>query len=115
MTKTEFYQRKSVVETEWWLNAEWLPDLVWARLRVFDDGTADACLQEGVTIYGFENRENASYLLATDDLTRFRDWKEEDVREHGLTLAEIVPPTWVDTPDQDFVYAGTYPKPPWVS
>lgn len=38
MTKADFYKNKSVIETEWWLNVESLPDLVWAspcaQLRV---------------------------------------------------------------------------------
>ena len=109
MTKAEFYNGKAVIETEWWLNAEWLPELVRGRVRVFNDGTADACLAEGVTVYGFENREYAGHFLSQDDLSRFSAWSEEDVQDHGLTPAEIEPPTWVDPPDQEFVYAGTYP------
>ena len=113
MTKADFYKNKSLIATEWWLNAESLPDLVWARLRVFSDGTADACFVEGVTLYGFENREHAANLLATDDLSRFSDWggEEEEEEEYGISLAEIGPPTWVDPSDQDFVYSGTYPAP----
>jgi hypothetical protein len=108
MTKTEFYQGKSLVETEWWLNREWLPELVWGRLRVFDDGTADACFAEGVTLYGFENRDHAGRLLSQDDLSRFSDWGEAEEQEYGIRLAEIEPPTWVDAPDQDFIYVGSY-------
>ena len=115
MTKSDFYRDKSVSETEWWLNDQCLPDFVWARLRVFNDGTADACLAEGVTLYGFDNRENAANLLATDDLTRFADWDEEEEEAFEISLAEIQPPNWVDPPDQDFVYAGTHPAPPWGS
>lgn len=111
MTKAEFYKNKSVAETEWWLNAESLPDLVWARLRVFSDGTADACFAEGVTLYGFENRAHAANLLATDDFSRFSDWGEEEEDEFGISLAKIELPHWVDSPDQDFVYTGTYPAP----
>lgn len=111
MTKSEFYKDKSVIETEWWLNAEALPDLVWARLRVFDDGTADACFSEGMTLYGFENRDYAANLLATDDLVRFGEWGEEEVEEFGIRLAEIEIPHWADPPDQVFVYAGKYPAP----
>lgn len=111
MTKADFYKNKSVIETEWWLNVESLPDLVWGRLRVFSDGTADACFAEGVTLYGFENREHAANLLATDDLARFSNWGEEEEEEYGISLAEIQPPNWVDTPDQDFEYSGSYPAP----
>lgn len=100
-----------MAETEWWLNTEWLPEHVWGRVRVFDDGTADACFKEGVTVYGFENRESAGYFLAQDDLSRFSDWGEAEEREFGIRLAEITPPTWIDPPDQDFVYVGTYARP----
>ena len=111
MTKADFYQNRSVSETEWWLNLEALPDLVWARVRVFSDGTADACFAEGVTLYGFENRRHAANLLATDDLSRFGDLGQDEEEDFGISLAEIEPPTWVDPPDQDFVYTGTYPAP----
>lgn len=109
MTKTEFYKGKTLAETEWWLNVESLPDLVWGRLRVFSDGTADACFAEGVAVYGFENREHAGRLLAQDDLAPFTDLGGEEEEEFGITLSEIEPPTWAESPDQDFVYAGTYP------
>ncbi len=111
MAKSGFYDGQSVTETEWWLNTEWLPELVWGRPRVFDDGSADACFSEGVTLYGFENRYYAGSFLAQDDLSRLSDWGEEEEREYGIRLAEIQPPTWVDRLDQDFVCAGTYPPP----
>ena len=111
MTKADFYANKSLVETEWWLNLEALPDLVWARLRVFSDGTADACFARGVTLYGFENRRHAANLLATDDLSPLSDLGEDEEEEFGIRLADIEPPAWVDPPDQDFVYTGTYPAP----
>jgi hypothetical protein len=107
LTKTEFYNGKWLAETEWWLNPEWLPELVWGRLRVFNDGTADACFAEGVTLYAFENRENAGRLLAQDDLSRFSDLGEAEEEEFGIRLAEIEPPTWADPAEQDFVYVGS--------
>lgn len=112
MTKTEFYSGKTVAETEWWLNVEWLPELVWGRLRVFNDGSADACFAEGVTVYGFENREHAGRFLAQDDLAPFSGLGGEDEEEFGITLAEIQTPTWEDSPEQDFMYLGTHPRAP---
>ena len=91
MTKADFYKNKSVIETEWWLNVESFPELVWGRLRVYSDGTADACFAEGVTLYGFENREHAANLLATDDLSNFSSWgdeeEEEGRKEQGASAA----------------------------
>jgi hypothetical protein len=109
MTRSDFYQGKSLAETEWWLGDQ-LPDLVWARLRVYDDGSADACFAEGVTVYGFESREFAGNFLAQDDQIPFGNWTEEEVAKQGLSLSEIQPPNWVDAPDQEFIYTGTYPR-----
>ena len=108
MTKIDFYQGKSVAETEWWVSHRSLPDLVWARLRVFDDGTADACWSEGTRLYGFDNRDYAGYLFSEDEYISSEGWDEEDEADYGVQIAAVSRPVWEDHPDQEFAYLGTY-------
>jgi hypothetical protein len=108
MTKDSFYRGKQVVTIEWWVSDCDLPRLVWARLRVFGDGTADACCEEGGTLFGFNEQPFAGYFLAEDEYRRFACMDEDDEREYGIRLAEIRPPSWSDRPDQPFEYLGTY-------
>jgi hypothetical protein len=109
MTKDEFYRSKAVVSTEWWLDTGWLPDtLSWARLRVFNDGSADACWAEGDRLYGFDDRQFARYFLSEDEYDRFDTMDAEDELEYGIVVATIEPPSWVDRVDQAFEYLGQY-------
>ncbi|NJM74423.1 MAG: hypothetical protein HC852_00115 [Acaryochloridaceae cyanobacterium RU_4_10] len=109
MTKQEFYQNKHITAYEWWLYDCDLPDrLTWARLRVFNDGTADSCFCEGGMLYGFKNRDYASYILSEDEFTRFERMDEEDEQEYGIKLADIQCPIWQEHPEQPFKYLGTY-------
>jgi hypothetical protein len=109
MTKAEFYAGKSIARLEWWLNSCDLPErLVWARLRVFDDGTADACWEEGGRLYGFDAREYAGYFLSEDEYTCFNTMDDADARDWGIRRAVITLPSWHDRLDQSFKYYGTY-------
>jgi hypothetical protein len=108
MTKASFYEGKTVRVTEWWLDECALPALRWARLRVFDDGSADAAWEEGGNLYGFISREYASFFLAEDEHVRFAGLDAMDEAEHKIRLGEISPPTWQDNPEQGFDYLGTY-------
>jgi hypothetical protein len=108
MDKADFYRGKHVVSVEWWLDDGALPSQVWARLRVFSDGTADACWQEGTTLYGFSSRKFAGYFLAEDEYRPFDHLEDEDLREFGLTKSAIAPPLWPDPEEQPFSYKGTY-------
>lgn len=111
MTKADFYRDKAVVAVEWWLCSCSLPGLRWARLRVFGDGTADTCWDEGTTLYGFDGREPAGFFLSEDEYVRFggpSGWDAEDERGTGVTAAEVRVPQWADTPSQPFEYLGTY-------
>ncbi|MBG1270515.1 hypothetical protein [Nostoc sp. WHI] len=109
MTKEEFYWSKHIVAIEWWLHeCDLLDKLTWARLRVFDDGTADSCFDDGGKLYGFENRNSAGYILSEDEYISFEGMDEEDEQEYGIKLAEIYTPVWLDNPDQLFEYLGSY-------
>lgn len=108
MTKAEFYRDKQVASVEWWLDDCALPALTWARLRVFADGTADACFEDGGTLYGFDHPRSAHYFLAEDEYRRLCSMDDEDDREHGVRFAELKPPKWADRSSQEFKYFGTY-------
>ena len=108
MTAADFYRGKTVAAVEWWLHDNDFPALTWARLRVFSDGTADACWAEGTTLYGFDSRGYAGLFLAEDEFVQFGGWDAEDERSYGVRTADIRVPEWVDQLDQAFEYLGTY-------
>ena len=108
MNKIDFYTGKAVKQTEWWLHSCDLPALTWGRLRVFNDGTADCCFEEGGNLYGFENRNYASYILSEDEYIRFETMGKEDEKEYDISLAGITPPEWQGNQEQEFEYLGTY-------
>jgi hypothetical protein len=94
MEKKEFYRGKSIIKIEWYLHDCDLPKLTWGRLRTFDDGTSDSCFEESGKLYGFENRDYASYILSE--------------AESGIRLADIVVPEWSENQEQEFEYLGIY-------
>src|SRR5436853_7477172 len=89
--KQAFYKDKYPIKTEWWLDVSGLPEIRWARLRTFNDKTADACYGEKETIYAFENREYASRMLAEDDYVNFDSIDSEAEREYGITVETMKP------------------------
>ena len=94
---------------EWWLHLTDPPlPLVWARLRVYDDGTADACWEDGGPLYGFEARANASHFLSEDEYVQLANLDEDDELEGPLKRVATAPPTWRDDPDAVFEYLGGY-------
>ena len=108
VARADFYRGKHVVETEWWLHSCDLPTLQWARLRVFNDGTADSCFGPTETLFGFNNRDYAGYILSEDEYIRFNDMDREDESEYDLVLAAIAAPNWLEACEQDFKFLGTY-------
>jgi hypothetical protein len=108
MTKAGFYHGKQLVEVEWWLAGCNLPDLAWARLRVFDDGTADSTFGPREKLYGFENRDYAGCILSEDEYCPLDAFDADDEREYGIKFAELKPPHWEEDQDQPFEYLGTY-------
>jgi len=103
---TSFYTAKRIVSTEWWVSAVSLPELHWARLRVFSDDTADASF-DGRHAVGFSHREYAVYYLSEDDYTPVATLDAEDEAELGRSAATLVPPEWTVEPES-FKYLGTY-------
>ncbi|HTF37550.1 MAG TPA: hypothetical protein VK651_04510 [Blastocatellia bacterium] len=108
MSKVQFYKDKLVAQTEWWLHSCDLPELRWGSLRVFNDGTADSCFEEGGKLYRFENRSYASYILSEDEYVRFETLGKDDEKEYGIQLAGITLPEWQVNQEQEFEYLGIY-------
>lgn len=108
ISKDDFYCDKTVPTVECWLHSCDLPELTWARLRVFNDGTADSCFCESCKLLGFENQDYAGYILSEDEYICFKDMDEEDEREYGIQIKAITPPVWHDYSEQKFEYLGTY-------
>ena len=106
--REDFYHGKTIGEIEWWVSHCTLPELLWARLRVFSDGTADVCFVPDGTLCGFDARHYAEYFLGEDEYTKLASLDTDDEREYGITLASIHPPIWEDMGEQPFHYWGTY-------
>jgi len=108
-SKTAFYGGKGVRKVLWYLHDCDLPEeLHWARLRIFEDGSADATFSEEGTAFGFINEKYASYLLGEDEYVCFSRFDDEDDACYGTDRHSIVPPSWVDRPDKQFEFLGTY-------
>lgn len=108
LSQTNFYHNKTVMMTEWWLEDCAFPDIHWARLRVFSDGTADVTFREGDLLYGFMNQESAGYFLSEDEYMRFASLDADDEQAYGIPLTALTPPQWSDDDHQPFHYIGTY-------
>lgn len=108
LSKADFYSGKVVDKVVWYLHDPDLPTkLVWARLRVFSDGSADSTFSDG-PLYGFDSETFASYLLTEDEYRCFSGLDEEDERDLGIRLPDLEPPHWHDTDDKPFEYLGIY-------
>lgn len=70
----------TVVQTEWWLMEPSLPDLNWARLRCYADGTADV-FDCDARLSSFTSIEDAILFLEDDEflrLTSLTDLLQDD-------------------------------------
>ena len=108
MEKSIFYKSKKIIKIEWFLNDNDLPSLTWARLRIFQDDTADVCLKECTTLYGFIDRASAGYFLNEDEYIIFENWDEEDENLYKIKAIDILTPNWNDKNNQIFEYIGKY-------
>ena len=108
MDKARFYSEKTLARTECWLDECAFPEAVWARLRIFSDGSADACWVQGEKLYGFDSAEYAGYFLSEDEYVRLEGLAAEDERQHQMRISDLRPPDWLDSADQPFEYLGTY-------
>jgi hypothetical protein len=86
---------------EWWLMSSALPDLVWARLRIHEDQSAEVLEASGKRT--FANRDDAESYLAEDEYSPVEDLIEDDdelLRERfGQSLKRLVPPAADSDPE----------------
>lgn len=109
LSKAEFYSAKVVSKVLWYLHDPDLPDrLLWARLRVFADGSADSAFSADGPLYGFDREIFASFILTEDEYRCVSRFDAEDERELGIRVADIQPPEWHDADDAPFEYLGIY-------
>ena len=80
--------------TEWWL-ALLGRNLVWARLRVREAGTAEVFDSDGNTL-AYDSEDTARAALMDADFVAFDGLDEEDALARGFTLDEVVPPRAAD-------------------
>jgi hypothetical protein len=108
MDKHSFYKNKIVVKIEWWLSeCHEYPNLYWARLRVFSDGSADSAFEES-KVYGFDDRKFASYFLSEDEYIPFDRMDKQDEADIGAKKSDLLSPFWGDSVEVEFEYLGTY-------
>jgi hypothetical protein len=75
----------------WYLMYSSLPDLNWARLRVFASGPPEVFDCDGRTTR-FANVEEAELWLAEDEFQALETFDSEDEEEYGLRFADVRPP-----------------------
>jgi hypothetical protein len=87
---------KALIKEEWWL--DWhisldnqFVDVIWARIQVFSDLSAEIFDMDGRTIY-FEDEASAANELFEDEYRRFDNLDEEDEQDLGISLVNLQPP-----------------------
>ncbi|MBN3892995.1 MAG: hypothetical protein HWQ43_29015 [Nostoc sp. JL31] len=77
-----------IIKENWWLMSCSFPNLNWARLRTYDDLSAEILDCDG-SKYTFSNEEEARYFLMEDEFTQFESLDREDEQEIGISLSLI--------------------------
>ena len=86
---------KQITHIRWFLMDTSFPDLNWARLRLYSDGSADIFDCDG-KLHQFSNEEEAHVFLSEDEFVPFEALDEEDEQELGCKRQEIQPPVAVN-------------------
>ena len=76
----------------WYLMYSSLPDLNWARLRIFASGIAEVFDCDGRTTR-FASVEDARMWLAEDEFQALDTFDSEDEQEYGVRFADVTPPS----------------------
>ncbi|MBP0028938.1 hypothetical protein [Roseofilum sp. Guam] len=82
----------TVLKETWWLAYTEFPDLVWARIQVYEDGTAEILSPTGHR-YKYKSEEEADLELSQDEYQRLHSLDEEDEEELGIPLSSIQIPS----------------------
>jgi hypothetical protein len=77
-------------DTSWWL-ATLGRNIVWARLRVREAGTAEVFDSDGNTL-AYDSEDTARAALMDAEFAAYEGMDEDDARERGFLLAELAPP-----------------------
>ena len=80
--------------TSWWL-ATLGRNIVWARLRVREAGTAEVFDSDGNTL-SYDSEDTARAALMDAEFVAHEGLDEEDALERGFRLADVQPPQAVD-------------------
>src|SRR5271166_4553243 len=99
VTQEDFYRGKTVIREEWFVNDGDL--LAWARLRVFDDGAADAW--EFGQLWGFVNEASARFMIREGHYVH-----PSRLRATGETPLSEAPREQANANDQPFHWGGDW-------
>lgn len=77
-------------EGQWWL-ASLGRNIVWARLRVREAGTAEVFDADGNTL-AYDSEDSARAALLDAEFVEYAGLDEEDARARGFALADVAPP-----------------------
>ena len=75
---------------QWWL-ATLGRNVVWARLRTLEAGTAEVFDSDGNTL-SYDSEDTARAALLDAEFVEFDGLDEDDALARGFSLAEIQPP-----------------------
>jgi hypothetical protein len=98
-SQEDFYRGKKVTPEEWFVNDGDL--LAWARLRVFDDGTAD--VWDFGELWGFVNEASARFMIREGHYVH-----PSRVTSKGQTVLSDAPREQADANDQPFHWGGDW-------
>ena len=77
-------------QVQWWL-ATLGRNIVWARLRVLEAGTAEVFDSDGNTL-PYDSEDTARAALLDAEFVEFDGLDEEDALARGFSIGEIAPP-----------------------
>jgi hypothetical protein len=81
-----------IARSEWWLMTCSFPSLNWARMRVYEDGSADVFDLDG-RLLKFTTVEEAQAELWDDEYRELSQLDADDERDLGIPLSEIETPS----------------------
>lgn len=80
--------QKNIVKESWWLMYCCFPNLLWARIQVYSDSSAEVLDSDG-SKFKCPKEEEAQYFLLEDEHTSLKNLDEEDEQELGILLNGI--------------------------
>jgi hypothetical protein len=100
ISRDDFYRGKHVAHEEWFVND--LDLVTWARLRVFNDGTADVW-EQGSTISGFVDESHARFYIGEGHYVDL-----PFLEQQGDSPRSPTPTEQADAAGQSFRYYGVW-------